>query len=177
MNVLPSAPAYNEAQQLYPTHELTQLNAEDFRLKKISDLLKELSDEAEHYRQVAKKYKRSHSIVHTSAVGLGSLSVGLSSGALATALTGFGIVASPALAGVATVCGMASVGFAAVSKRLNRKVTKHEKIYTLSTLSSWSPKHWLTNRSVMLSSQSSHAKWRSITRSRLKYVLVRANQL
>ena len=131
MNVLPSAPSYNEAQQLYPTHEIAQINAEDFRLKKISDLLKELSDEAEHYRHVAKKYKRSHSIVHRSAVGLGSLSVGLSSGALATALTGFGIVASPALAGVATVCGIASVGFAAASKRLNRKVTKHEKIYTL----------------------------------------------
>ena len=131
MNVLPSAPAYNEAQPLYPTQELTQLNAEDFRLKKISDLLKELSDEAEHYRHVAKKYKRSRSFVHRSAVGLGSLSVGLSSGALATALTGFGIVASPALAGVATVCGLASVGFASTSKRLERKVTKHEKIYTL----------------------------------------------
>ena len=36
MNALPSAPAYNEPQQLYPTHELTQLNAEDFRLKKIN---------------------------------------------------------------------------------------------------------------------------------------------
>ena len=131
-NVLPSsAPSYNEAQPLYPTHELSQINAEDFRLKKISDLLKELSDEAEHYRHVAKKYKRSHSIVHRSAIGLGSLSVGLSSGALATALTGFSIVASFALAGVATVCGLASVGFAAASKRLNRKVTKHEKIYTL----------------------------------------------
>ena len=90
MNVLPSAPP-----QLYPMQELTQLNAEDFRLKKINDLLKELSNEVEHYRQVAKKYKRSHSMVHASAVGLGSLSVGLSSGALATALTGFGIVASP----------------------------------------------------------------------------------
>ena len=41
MNRLPSAPAYNEAQTLYPTHELAQLNAEDFRLKKINDLLKE----------------------------------------------------------------------------------------------------------------------------------------
>ena len=126
MNVLPSAPP-----QLYPMQELTQLNGEDFRLKKINDLLKELSDEVEHYRQVAKKYKRSHSMVHASAVGLGSLSVGLSSGALATALTGFGIVASPALAGVATICGLGSVGFAAASKRLERKVTKHEKIYTL----------------------------------------------
>ena len=120
MTVLPSAPSYE--QQLYPMQELTQLNAEDFRLKKINDLLKELSDEVEHYRQVAKKYKRSHSMVHTSAVGLGSLSVGLSSGALATALTGFGIVASPALAGVATLCGLGSVGFAAASKRLERKV-------------------------------------------------------
>ena len=128
MDVLPSAP---EQQSLYPMKELAQLNAEDFRFKKINDLLKELSDETEHYRQVAKKYKRSHSMVHTSAVGLGSLSFGLSSGALATALPGFGIVASPALAGVATVCGLASVGFAAVSKRLNRKVTKHEKIFTL----------------------------------------------
>ena len=95
MNVLPSASSHNEAQPLYPTHELTQLNAEDFRLKKISDLLKELSDEAEHYRQVAKKYKRNHSIVHRVAAGLGSLSVVLSSGALAVALTGVGIVASP----------------------------------------------------------------------------------
>ena len=126
MNVLPSAPP-----QLYPMQELAQLNGEDFRLKKINDLLKELSDEVEHYRQVAKKYKRSHSMVHTSAVGLGTLSVGLSSGALATALTGFGIVASPALAGVATICGLGSVGFAAASKRFERKVTKHEKIYTL----------------------------------------------
>ena len=129
--MLPSAPSYNEAQPLYPTHEVSQINAEDFRLKKINDLLKELSDEAEHYRHVAKEYKRSHSFVHRSAVGPGSLSVGLSSGALATALTGFGIIASPALAGVATLCGVASIGFAAASKRLNRKVTKHEKIFTL----------------------------------------------
>ena len=82
MNVIPvmaSAPTYDDTQRqqpLYPMGELAQLNAEDFRLKKINDLLKELSDEAEHYRQVAKKYKRTHSIVHRSAVGLGSLSVG-----------------------------------------------------------------------------------------------------
>ena len=46
-------------------------------------------------------------------------------------MTGFGIVASPALAGVATVFGLFSAGFALVGKRLERKVTKHEKIYTL----------------------------------------------
>ena len=90
-NVIPSAP------ELYPMNEIHQISAEDFRLKKISDLQTELYNEAEHYRQVAKKYKRSHSMAHISAVGLGSLSAGLSSATLATALTGFGIVASPRL--------------------------------------------------------------------------------
>ena len=160
MNVLPSAP-------LYPMGELTQLNAEDFRLKKINDLLKELSDEAEHYRQVAKKYKRSHSMVHTSAVGLGSLSVGLSSGALSTALTGFGIVASPALAGVATVCGLASVGFAAVSKRLNRKVAKHEKIYTLAQAKRNSVNEMVSQ--ALADKQISDIEFRIITREAEKY--------
>ena len=78
-----------------------------------------------------KKYKRTHNINHISAVGLGSLSAGLSSATLATALTGFGVVASPALAGVATVFGLLSAGFTVASKRLEKKVTKHEKIYTL----------------------------------------------
>ena len=114
--------------------EITQINEEDFRLKQISDLQTELTNEADHYRQVAKKkkiYKRTHSMTHLSAVGLGSLSAGQSSATLATALTGFRIVASPALAGVATVFGLLSAGFTVVSKRLERKVTKHEKIYTL----------------------------------------------
>ena len=123
--MLPSAP------ELYPMNEITQINAEDFRLKKISDLQTELTNEANHYRQVAKKYKRTHSMAHISAVGLGSLSAGLSSATLATALTGFGIVASPALAGVATVFGLLSAGFTVVSKRLEKKVTKQEKIHTL----------------------------------------------
>ena len=163
VNVLPSAPQ----QPLYPMDELTQLNAEDFRLKKINDLLKELSDEAEHYRQVTKKYKRTHSIVHKSAVGLGSISVGLSSGALATALTGFGIVASPALAGVATVCGLTSVGFAAVSKRVERKVTKHEKIYTLALAKRNSVNELVSK--ALEDKQISDLEFRIITREVEKY--------
>ena len=175
MNVLPSAPEYDEghtSQSLYPMGELAQINAEDFRLKKINDLLKELSDGVQHYRQVAKKYKRSHSMVHTSAVGLGSLSVGLSSGALATALTGFGIVASPALAGVATVCGLASVGFAAVSKRLNRKVTKHKKIYTLALAKRNSVNELVSQ--ALADKQISDVEFRIITREVEKYHKLKA---
>ena len=122
INGLPSALEYAETvQQLYPMDETAQINAADFGLKKISDLQTELTNEADHYRQVAKKYKRTHFITHISAVDLGSLSAGLSSATLATALTGFGIVASLALAGVGTVLGLFSVGFAAVSKRLEKK--------------------------------------------------------
>ena len=167
MNVLPSAPP-----ELYPMQELRQLNGEDFRLKKINDLLKELSDEVEHYRQVAKKYKRSHSMVHTSAVGLGTLSVGLSSGALATALTGFGIVASPALAGVATICGLGSVGFAAASKRLERKVTKHEKIYTLAQAKRNSVNELVSK--ALADKQISDVEFRIITREVEKYHKLKA---
>ena len=170
MNVLPSAPEYD--QQLYPMQELTQINAEDFRLKKINDLLKELSDEVEHYRQVAKKYKRSHSMVHASAVGLGSLSVGLSSGALGTALTGVGIVASPALAGVATLCGLGSVGFAAASKRLERKVTKHEKIYTLAQAKRNSVNELVSQ--ALADKKISDVEFRIITREVEKYHKLKA---
>ena len=169
MNVLPSAPP---PPQLYPMQELTQLNAEDFRLKKINDLLKELSDEIEHYRKVAKKYKRSHSMVHASAVGLGSLSVGLSSGALGTALTGVGIVASPALAGVATLCGLGSVGFAAASKRLERKVTKHEKIYTLAQAKRNSVNELVSQ--AIADKQISDVEFRIITREVEKYHKLKA---
>ena len=135
-------------------------------------LLKELSDEVEHYRQVAKKYKRSHSMVHTSAVGLGSLSVGLSSGALATALTRFGVVASPALAGVATLCGLASVGFAAASKRLNRKVTKHENIYTLAQEKRNSVNELVSQ--ALADKQISDVEFRIITREVDKYQELKA---
>ena len=46
-------------------------------------------------------------------------------------MTGVGIVASPALTGVASFCGFAAVGFDTVSDRLERKVIKHENTYTL----------------------------------------------
>ena len=174
MNVLPSAPA----QQLYPTQELTQLNAEDFRLKKINDLLKELSDEVEHYRQVAKKYERRSTNEEVRAkkyertrpfhgTHLSGWPWVALRWALTTALTGFGIVASPALAGVATVCGLASVGFAAGSKRLKRKVIKHEKIYTLAQAKRNSVNELVSQ--ALADKQISDVEFRIITREVEKY--------
>ena len=66
-NMLPTALEYAETvQQLYPLNEITQINAEDFHLKKISDLQTELTNEADHYRQVAKKNIKEHTPLHTS---------------------------------------------------------------------------------------------------------------
>ena len=106
-------------------------------------------------------------MVHKSTVGLSALSVGLSSGALATALTGFGIVASPALAGIATVCGVATVGFAAASKRLKRKVTKHEKIYTLALAKRNSVNELVSQ--ALADKHISDIEFRIITREVVKY--------
>ena len=111
--------------------------------------------------------------MHRSAVGLGSLSVGLSFGALATALTGFSIVASPALAGVATVCGLASVGFATASKRLNRKATKHEKIYTLALAKRNSINELISK--ALEDKRISDAKFRIISREVEKYHELKAS--
>ncbi|KAJ7376900.1 hypothetical protein OS493_031780 [Desmophyllum pertusum] len=82
-NVLPSAPEYHVAsqqttQRIYPSLS----NGENFRLTKISDFEKEISDEVEHYRTVAKKYKKAHSVVNGFAVGLGSIAAGLSTAGL-----------------------------------------------------------------------------------------------
>ena len=55
----------------------------------------------------------------------------MSSAGVATALTGVGIIASPPLGVIAAIAGFSTAGLTAVSKRLERKITKHEKIYTL----------------------------------------------
>ena len=152
-NVLPSAP------ELYPMNKITQINAEDFRLKKNPDPQTELTNEANYYRQVAKKYKRTHLMTHISAVGLGSLSAGLSSATFATALICFGIVASPALAGVAAVFGLVSAGFTVVSindskeKSRSTKQSTHWPLPNETLLLSWFQKYSQTIESAILSSQ------------------------
>ena len=78
-----------------------------------------------------------------------------------------GIVASPALAGVATVCGVVAVGFTAVSKRLERKVTKHEKIYTLALAKRNSVNELVSQ--ALADKQISDVEFRIITREVVKY--------
>ena len=102
-NVLPSAPEYShvESQQLYPVLS----NAENFRLTKITGIEKDIGNEVEHYRKVAKKYKKVRTVIHYGAIGLGSTAACLSASAFASALTGVGIAIGAPLASVSTLCG------------------------------------------------------------------------
>ncbi|KAL9955120.1 hypothetical protein ACROYT_G036406 [Oculina patagonica] len=141
-NVLPSAPAYGDREetQLYPS---LPTNAENFRLTEISKIEKEISAEAEHYRLVLKKYKKVRKVIHYSVVCLGAVTAALSSGAVATSLTGVGIVIGAPVAAVAAVSGAASTGLSVINKKLERKVNKHSRILALAVA-----KHDSINSSV-----------------------------
>jgi len=130
-NLLPPStlPAENE-RRIYPSlPEMT--NAENFRLTEISRIEKEISAEVEHYRLVLKKYKKARKPLNYSLVGLGAFTAVLSSGAVATSLTGVGIVVGTPFAGIAALSGAVSTGLSIVNKKLEHKVNKHSRIHSL----------------------------------------------
>ena len=122
------------APPLYPTlpdaSEATS-EAASFRLKKICDCQKELENEISHYRKVSKKYKRANSIAHTSSTLTGVMAAVLSSTGLAVSLSGIGVIAGAPLAGIAGLLGFLSTTMTISSKKLNKKITKHEKTVSL----------------------------------------------
>jgi len=79
---------------------------------------------------VLKKYKKARKALHYSLVGLGAFTAVLSSGAVATSLTGVGIVVGVPVAGIAALSGAVSTGLSVVNK-LERKVNKHSRIHSL----------------------------------------------
>ena len=87
--------------------------------------------EAEHYRTVAKKYRKFPTATHYTAVGLGSVAAALSVSDVATSLTGPGIIVGAPLGGIAALVWAAFAALAETSKKLGHKVTKHEKVYSL----------------------------------------------
>jgi len=125
-NVLPSAPPAEIENQLYPN-----LPANNFRLTEISRIEKEISDQVEHYRLVLKRYKKVKKAVHYSAVGLGSVSAVLSSGAIAASLTDVGIVVGAPVAGVAAFTGFSLTSLTVLNKKIERKVDKHSLLLSL----------------------------------------------
>ena len=80
-----------------------------------------------------KKYKKARKAVHYSAVGLGSVSAVLSSGAIAASLTGVGVIVGAPVAGDAAFTGFASTSLTVLTKKLDRKVDKHSRLLSLAT--------------------------------------------
>ena len=125
-NVLPSAP--HDESSLYP-----QLSPHDFRMQKANEVAAFLNAEVEHYRRVAKKYKRAKKIVNWSATGAGTLSAACSVAGLGSALSVVGLPASIPLGGVGGAFALASSGLVITSKKLESKIKKHQAIATLAT--------------------------------------------
>jgi len=126
----PSVPPAENERRIYPSLPET-MNAENFRLTKISRIEKEISAEVEHYRFVLKKYKKARKALHYSLVGRGAVTAVLSSGAVATSLTGVGIVVGTPVAGIAALSGVVSTGLSVVNKKLECRVNKHSRIHSL----------------------------------------------
>ena len=134
----PSAPSEGVVPEqqytpLYPTLPSweTLPNAKTFRLGEISKIEKQISDESEHYRLVLKKYKKAQTATSYVIAGLGVATTALSSGVIASALTGVGTIASVRLGIVSGLCGIVSTVLMGASKKLAKKVNKHSRLCSL----------------------------------------------
>ena len=138
-NILPSAPEYEETETqttlypvlrgVYPTPPEQPVN--NFRMQKANEVLKYLSDEVSHYRLVAKKYKRTKTIINYASFSAGGISGFLSAGGVAAAFTGVGIPAALPIGCVASLFGLTAAGLTGFYKKLEPKLIKHCKIMTL----------------------------------------------
>ena len=121
-NVLPpSAPP----EQIY--HDLPS----DFRMRKINEISATIHGEENHYRAVAKKYKRAKKFVNYGAGGTSVLSAVFSNTSFGSAISVIGLPATIPLGGVAGGFALVSSGLIVASKKLDSKIKKHQEIVTL----------------------------------------------
>ena len=108
-----------------------QLPQPDFRMQKANEVESALNAEINHYRLVAKKYKRAKKIVNWSATGTGLLSATCSTASFGSALSVIGIPVAIPLGGVGGTFALASSGLIFASKKLDSKIRKHREIVVL----------------------------------------------
>ena len=114
------------APSLYP-----DLDGQDYRLTKISEVQKDIEKEIEYRTTLYKKYRRGINVVDAADAGLLTVSLGLG----ATGMTMLaGIITSPIAIGLevaAGVCGLAGLAGNFVRRKLAVKAKKHNEIKTL----------------------------------------------
>ena len=161
-NVLLSALAYEQTETqttLYPVLPTQPDN--NFRMQKANEVLKYLSDEVSHYRLVAKKYKRTKTIINYASFSSGGISGFLSAGGVAAAFTGIGLPAALPIGCVASLFGLPAAGLTGFYKKLEPKLIKHCKIMTILS-TAYCQNHLLTAKSAMLNFKASLMKKRAI---------------
>ena len=121
-NVLPSAPP----ESIYP-----QISPPDFRMQKANEISTALAKEVDHYRAVAKKYKRAKKVFNWNAAGSSVLSAAFSSASFGSALSFVGLPATLPLGVVGGCFALASSGLIIACKKLDSKIKKHQEIVTL----------------------------------------------
>jgi len=113
---------------IYPEVPTT---GENFRLHKVNMALAQLGSEVKHYENVRKKYAKMRGILHKTAVAAGTLSVILTGSGVATSLTGPGILVGVPLSAVGGLLGLISAICTVFTRKLTKKVTKHENTVQL----------------------------------------------
>ena len=121
-NVLPSAPP----ESIYP-----QTSPPDFRMQKANEISTALAKEVDHYRAVAKKYKRAKKVFNWNAAGSSVLSAAFSSASFGSALSFVGLPATLPLGVVGGCFALASSCLIIACKKLDSKIKKHQEIVTL----------------------------------------------
>ena len=164
----PSAPEYSHTENLYPS---LPTSPDAFRLQKISDVQNELEREADHYRQVAKKYKKIFTISHTSEISLGTVTAALSAAGIATAVTGLGAFASVPIGVVAAITGISSTLLTGFGKKYNTswpnmKNSTHLPLPRKTLFVSWSQRLSMTTQFLTVSLILYFANWKSFMNSK-----------
>lgn len=117
---------------LYPVlPKYDVVDGENFRLHKIDKLLNKLDAEEKHYSGVRKKYSRSRSVFHKTAVISGLIGAALASSSIGTSATGIGAAVGIPLGALAGALSLISAGSGIMSKRLTKKICKHDKTIQL----------------------------------------------
>jgi len=119
---------YNE---MYPDLSEVKQTGENFRLNKVNMVLSQLGAEVKHYKNVRKKYCKIRGILHKTAVTTGVLSVILTASGISTALTGPGVLIGIPLSGVGGLLGLITASCTIFTKKLTKKITKHENTIQL----------------------------------------------
>ena len=117
----------------YPQLPIQQQDSDghSYRLKSCQKMLKNIQEEAAHYKSTRKKYNRSRNFFIQVGAATGFLSVALSASGIGTGLTGVGLPVGASLGALGGLFGLISVGCGLTIKRLSKKVSKHEENVTL----------------------------------------------